>query len=196
MKKNKKSLIQLVLVNIIFLITNLNIFGENIMTKKSLENTSIVSNRAEMDLDSNVFKFYGDVHLEGNDLDAVCDELEVISKKTDNQITNCGLDSFEKITAIGNVCINQTDRVIKAGHAILYSEEGKIVLTKSPEITNSQGTIRGHKITYYTNDHKVYIEGSPTGERPKIILPNFNIKKESEDKKHKKNQSKVLTKEK
>lgn len=151
MRKNKKRILQVILAKALFLTSILNAFAEETKIKKPIEsNTTIVSNRAEMDLDSNIFRFYGDVHLEGENLDAVCDELEVISKKKEAQTSTLGgMDSFEKITAIGNVRINQTDRTIKAGHAVLYSDEGKVVLTKNPEVTNSQGTIRGHLMNKY-----------------------------------------------
>lgn len=146
----------------------------------SLKN--ITSNRVEMDSSDskfNVFKFYENVHLEGDDLDAICDELEVILKKSDNQSSTLNsVESLEKITAIGNITIKQTDRTIKAGHAVLYPAEGKIVLTKNPEVINNQGIVKGHIITFYKNDGKAYVEGGPNGERPTITLSHLpNLQK-------------------
>lgn len=139
------------------------------------QNTTITSNRVEMNTDDkfNIFKFYENVHLVGQDLDAVCDELEVISKKTNQSPPLNNSDSLEKITAIGNIFIKQPERTIKAGHAVLYPAEGKVVLTQNPEVTSDQGIIRGHTITFYKNNGKAFVEGGPNGERPKIILSNM-----------------------
>ena len=151
---------------------------------KAPPKTVISSDRVEMDSQEtvNVFNFYDNVHLEGEGLDAVCDKLEVISKKTEGESSGiANVESFEKITAIGNVHITQEGRDIRAGHAEIFPAEGKVVLTENPEVTDSQGTVKGHRIIFYKNDGKVYVEGSPEGGRPKIILPNLpDLNKKSE----------------
>lgn len=140
-------------------------------------NTTITSDRVEMESQENlnIFNFYGNVHLEGEGLDAVCDKLEVIAKKTEGQSSSSlgAVDSFEKITAIGNVHMTQEGRDVKAGHAEIFPAEGKVVLTENPQVTDSQGTVTGHRIIFYKNDGKAYVEGAPGGERPKIILPSM-----------------------
>lgn len=139
-------------------------------------NTEITGDRLEVDSQGeiNVFNFYGNVHLKGEDLEAFCDQLEVLAKKNKDENTpSLGQDSIEKITGTGNVRIHQIDRTIKAGHAVLYPIEGKAVLTINPEVTDSQGTVKGDKIVFYKNDRKAYVEGGSDGGRPKIILPNL-----------------------
>ncbi len=172
MKINNKNRLQNILLTYSLLIFSIILsYGNNEKT-----NTIITSNRVEMDSNDkcNIFKFYENVHLEGDDLDAVCDELEVISKKTDNQSSSLNnIDSLEKITAIGHVHIKQTNRTIDAGHAVLYPAEGKAVLTQNPKVISDQGIIQGHIITYYKNNGKAYVEGGPNGERPKITLSNL-----------------------
>lgn len=150
--------------------------------KTTKTNTTITSDRVEMDSKDNlnIFNFYGNVHLEGEGLVADCNQLEVIAKKTENESSTLGnVDSFEKITAIGNVHMIQEGRDVKAGHAVIFAEEGKIVLTENPEVTDNQGTVKGHKIIFYKNDGKAYVEGAPGGERPKIILPSLPDQKKS-----------------
>lgn len=148
-------------------------------------NTTITSDRVEMESQEgiNIFNFYGNVHLEGEGIDAVCDKLEVISKKIEGESSSSigGINSFEKITGIGNVHITQEDKDVKAGHAVIYPMEGKVVLTENPQVTDSQGTVTGHKIIFYKNTGKAYVEGAPGGERPKIILPSMpDLKKNPE----------------
>lgn len=176
MKKNNN------LVKILIVIKTLLFISITPSLAEAMSLNNITSNRVEMDSSNNkfnVFKFYENVHLIGEDLDAVCDELEVILKKSDDQSSTLNsADSLEKITAIGNINIKQTNRTIKAGHAVLYPAEGKIVLTKNPEVINDQGIIQGHIITFYQNDGKAYVEGGPNGERPKITLSNMpNLQK-------------------
>ncbi len=150
--------------------------------KTTKANTTITSDRVEMDSkdNTNIFNFYGNVHLEGEGLVADCDKLEVIAKKTESESSTLGnVDSFEKITAIGNVHMIQEGRDVKAGHAVIFAEEGKIVLTENPEVTDSQGIVKGHRIIFYKNDGKAYVEGAPGGERPKIILPTIPDQKKA-----------------
>lgn len=139
-------------------------------------NTEITGDRLEMDSygERNVFNFYGNVCLKGEDLEAYCDQLEVIAKKGEGETSaSLGQDSVEKITGIGNVRIQQVDRTIRAGYAVLYPVEGKAVLTVNPEVTDSQGTVKGDRIVFYKNDRKAYVEGGPEGGRPRVILPSL-----------------------
>lgn len=170
MKINNKNRLLSLLTYSLLLFSIILSYGDNPKT-----NTVITSNRVEMDSNDkfNIFKFYENVHLEGDDLDAVCDELEVISKKTNASSTLNDVNSLEKITAIGHVHIKQTNRTIDAGHAVLYPGEGKAVLTQNPKVISDQGIIQGHIITYYKNNGKAYVEGGPNGERPKITLSNL-----------------------
>lgn len=143
--------------------------------------TEITSDRVEMEPegDYNIFKFYGNVHMVGDDMDAVCDELEVISRKNEEGKTAAmdDSDSIKKIIAKGNVVMEQVERTITAGHAEIYPGEGKVILAKNPVVLNKKnGTVvKGHRIAFYKNDGKAYVEGGGTnGERPKIILPGMS----------------------
>lgn len=177
MKTNKKRIFKAKIIGAMWIglcsITNFADAAEPSKTELKA-NTTITSDRVEMESKDNVnlFNFYDNVHLEGEGLVADCDKLEVISKKTEGESSGLGnMDAIEKITAIGNVHMVQEGRDVKAGRAEIFPAEGKVVLTEKPEVTDSQGTVKGHRIIFYKNDGKAYVEGSPGGERPRIILP-------------------------
>lgn len=158
-------------------------------------NTVITSDRIETDSKNNIFNFYGNVHLEGEGVNGVCDQLEVVCRKGEGLSLN-GANSFEKITAVGHVEIKQEGRTIRAGHALFFCEEGKVVLTENPEITDSEGTVKGEKITFYKNEGKAYVEGGGEGGRPKVVfatVPDLKGDKGSGVQKVEKRDSQALT---
>lgn len=175
MKKNKKLILKVLLLTCLYGLPN-STYSIEILKTTPNTLTTITSDRVEMQSQDgiNVFNFFGNVHLEGDDIDAVCDKLEVISKKSSGESSKLGgINSFEKITGIGNIRITQQDKIITAGHVVIFPDEGKVVLTENPQVTDTQGTVKGHRIIFYKNDGKAYVEGTPGGERPKIILPNM-----------------------
>lgn len=170
----------------VLLILSLLIGGENLFGSETQKGQlEISSDQVIMEsFDTyNVFKFYNKVHMVGDDMDAFCDELEVIARKDgEGGVGVSNADNVEKIIARGNVIMEQEDRTIKAGRAEIFPGEGKLVLENNPEvISKDKGLVKGNRIVFYKDD-KAYVEGGGEGqERPKVILsslPDINQRKQ------------------
>ena len=143
--------------------------------------TVITSDSVEMNVkeDSNVFTFHDNVHLVGAEMDATCKQLEVRCPKNSDSTSKAlnNIEAIEKIIADGDVTIKQPNRTIKAGHAIILPQEGKVILEDHPEIIEGEGVVKGYRIVFYKNDQKAHVESGPAGERPSITLPNLAMNK-------------------
>ena len=158
--------------------------------------TEITSDRVELESsdDHNIFTFYGNVHMVGDGIDATSDQLKVISKKNGESSTTeiADANAVEKIVATGPVVMIQENRTIRAGKAEIFPDEGKVILEDNPQVdSKDKGTVKGHRIVFYKNDQKAYVEGGGAdGERPKIILPNAPDMSMKKDKKNEANKEK------
>jgi lipopolysaccharide export system protein LptA len=74
--------------------------------------------------------------------------------------------SFDHAFADGEVKIDQNTpvrkRVGRSEHAEYYADDGKVILSGgTPEFTDSvKGSTKGEKITYYSNDDRLFVEGA------------------------------------
>lgn len=130
------------------------------------------------------FLFRGNVKVEDTKWTLTCDNLKVESANA-KDLKPAGENpktSVQKITANGNVLIQQQDRQAKAGNAEIYPNEGKIILKDNPSVTHAEGKIEGYQITFYVDNQsdgtpgKIIVEGNPAEpkERPKVTLPALN----------------------
>ena len=140
--------------------------------------TTIESEKLEMVNEDGrqVFNFTEDVRISGEDLSGTCDELKVYSLKKDPNAKKevkaaTQADSIEKIIATGNVVMQQGEKDGEAQLATIYPQTGKIVLEGNPILRDKTGEVTGHRITFYKNEDKAYVEGKEAeGVRPKVTL--------------------------
>ncbi len=129
----------------------------------------------------NYFYFKGNVVVTGTNLRATCDEMEVVADRQQSDAMEKAVGkvgTIQTITMDGNVVIEQAGRRAEAGHADIMPREDKVVLTESPKVIDSEGTVSGWRITLYKGERKATVEGKPgqdgkPSERPRIQLPGF-----------------------
>ena len=123
----------------------------------------------------------GNVKITGNNLVVLCDQMEVFTVRREPEeeegkqedpsgITSPEFGQMEKIIAIGNVQIEQEGRQGQAGRAEIYLIEGRIELTESPVISDENGTVSGHRITFNQGEARAVVEAGE-GQRARIVLP-------------------------
>lgn len=139
--------------------------------------TVITSDNLEMVSGSNVNRFFftGSVSVTGNNLEATCDEMEVISLRVgeDSEGGTIGqIGSISRINLKGNVIIRQAGREARAGHAEILPTEGRVVLTEDPVVTDAEGTVSGYRMELVQGDRVARVFGRPDGsQRPRLTLP-------------------------
>ncbi len=141
--------------------------------------TVITSDSLEMISGSSVNRFFftGSVKVRGNNLDATCDEMEVISlrvgEREDTEGGTIGqIGAISRINLIGNVVIRQAGRVARAGHAEIVPTEGRVILTENPVVTDAEGTVSGYRMELVQGDRVARVFGHPDGtQRPRLTLP-------------------------
>lgn len=127
--------------------------------------------RLEMQETENLFFFYGNVSVQGNNLTATCKEMEVVTGRQTDEAENIGpLGNVKKIIARGNVVIKQTDRTAKADLAEIDMLQGVITLTGKAIVTDSDGTLSAEKLVLDRTNRKATAT-PPKGEQVKVLLP-------------------------
>lgn len=148
------------------------------------EDTVITSEQVQMfnGDTQNRFLFERDVVITGTNLNARCDELEVIVKRQSKKLTppaNAapGIGVIERIELRGSVVIEQLGRRATAGRAEILPREGRVVLMDGPRVTDGESVVTGWRMVLHRDQRRVEVhsnpdaaEGSPEG-RTRIILP-------------------------
>lgn len=132
--------------------------------------------------EGNQFIFEGNVRIRSSNLFASCERMEVITggEKVEQGFGNFG--HIRRISAIGNVVIQQADREAKAGRATILPMEGKVILEENPVVRDSRGMVTGYRMILYQGDRRVTIEQGPEGQQPKVVLPSLeNLGYETEE---------------
>ncbi|MBA7707352.1 Lipopolysaccharide export system protein LptA [subsurface metagenome] len=94
-----------------------------------------------------------------------------LGSPTDNE---SAVDSskIDKIIALGNVTVNRSDgSMARAGKAVYYQGEGRIVLTENPSVQQGRDVVEGHKIIILLNENRSIVEGSETKRVKATIFP-------------------------
>jgi lipopolysaccharide export system protein LptA len=61
--------------------------------------------------------------------------------------------------------------VARAGKAVFYQNEEKVVLTEKPRVKQGPDLIEGHRIIMFLNTNRTIIEGSKTKRVKATIFP-------------------------
>ena len=83
-----------------------------------------------------------------------------------------GKDAVEKIVALGNVKINQQDRVGVCKKAVFYPDTKKIVMTGAPRVWKDGDVVTGRVITIFGDSDRMDVEGAS------VIIRSEETKKE------------------
>lgn len=113
--------------------------------------------------DSKQAVFTGRVVARQDDVTIYSDRLEVYYGESDEEV--------DKIIAIGNVRILQTNRVGTGGHAIYESKLGKVTLTINPKVTQEKDSVSGKVIIYYLDEERSQVEGGENARVEAVIHP-------------------------
>ncbi len=161
-----------------FFITLLTLLGL-LPTVRALEmggttDTVITGDRLEMlsGDERSEFHIAGRVQVVGTNLRLTCDELHITSVKRGDPSDTIGrIGKVTEIIAIGNVRVEQKGRSASGGRAEFFPEEGKVLLTERPVVTDAQGTVSGTEIEWFHGQRRALVRGGE--QRVKVTLPNL-----------------------
>ena len=136
--------------------------SEFVYAEKSADATrgpiKITSDQLEADKKTGVVKFKGNVVAVHEDATIMSKALTVFYDSNNN---------MEKIDAVGDVRINQKDRVGTCKKATFFPEEKKIVMNGDPRLWREDGIISGSLITIYIDSDKMDVKDAVFNMRPK-----------------------------
>lgn len=126
---------------------------------------TVKSNEMTADNKAKTATFSGKVVARQGDIAIFSDKLVVSYAEKDGDV--------EKVEAIGNVRIVQSNRTGFSGQALYDSRTGKIVLTDSPRVVQGGDSISGKVITYHVDDEKSDVSsgGDPKARVEAVINP-------------------------
>jgi len=133
---------------------------------------TVKSNELAADNKGRTAIFTGKVVSKQGDVTIFSDKLIV------NYAENGG--EVDKVEAIGNVRIVQTNRTGISSHALYESREGRITLTGKPDPKVIQGadSVTGKVIIYYVDDDKSFVSGGGDPDARVEAVINQSPKKE------------------
>ena len=133
----------------------------------------IHSDSLEVDQQKKVIVFDGGVRAKTEDMVIDCQKMLVyyLGSPTNNE-SPVDSGKIDKIIALGNVTVNRSDgSMARAGKAVYYQGEGKIVLTENPSVQQGRDVVEGHKIIILLNENRSIVEGSETKRVKATIFP-------------------------
>ncbi len=140
--------------------------------------TVVTSNSLRMieEPERTVFRFTEDVSVVGTNLDARCDQLDVIATEqtATNAKTGRVTDRLEvqRIEALDHVVVTQAGRVATAEKAFILPKEGKVILEGNAVVNDDRGRVSGHRMTLLQGQRRAIVEGGgPENKRATITLP-------------------------
>ena len=125
------------------------------------EPIDITSERLEADNAAHRIHFIGNVVAKQGDVTLYAREMTVFLQPKGEDI--------EKIEAVGDVRIVQGERVATGQKGIYLSQEGRVVLTGSPQVHRGADVVTGDEITVFLNEQKSIVK-SAEGSRVKAVF--------------------------
>ncbi|CAH2030703.1 lipopolysaccharide transport periplasmic protein LptA [Trichlorobacter ammonificans] len=107
--------------------------------------------------------FSGRVVSRQQDVTIYADRLEIYYGEQSEEV--------DRIIAVGNVRIVQSDRIGTGGHAVYETRAGRITLTVNPRVTRGNDSITGNVITYHIDDERSVVDGGGSGRVEAVIHP-------------------------
>lgn len=118
----------------------------------------ITSDQMEADKKSGLVKFKGNVVVIHEDATIMSRELTVFYDSN---------NEMKQIDAVGDVRINQKDRMGTCNKATYFPGEKKIIMNGEPRLWREDGIISGSLITIYLDSDKMDVDDAVFNVRPK-----------------------------
>lgn len=123
----------------------------------------ITSDKVEAFWKENLIIFKGNVVARQNDMVIYADSLEAVTIEDGKGI--------ERVTAGGNVKIQQGLRVANCEKAIFYNLDQKVVLTGDPKVSEGENIVSGDEIVVDIDKNRVEVRGGSSGRGKAKIQP-------------------------
>lgn len=123
----------------------------------------ITSDLVETDTKDSLITFKGNVTARQRDMVIYADFVEAVISQDGKAI--------EKVTAGGNVKIQQGLRVANCGKAVYYNLEKKVVLTGEPRVWEGENMVSGEEIVVDMDRDRVEVKGGSAGRGKAKISP-------------------------
>jgi outer membrane protein assembly factor BamD len=123
----------------------------------------ITSDKVEAFWKENLIIFRGNVVARQKDMVIYADSLEAV--------TNEDGKGIERVTAGGNVKIQQGLRVANCEKAIFYNLDQKVVLTGDPKVSEGENIVSGDEIIVDIDKNRVEVKGGSSGRGKAKIQP-------------------------
>jgi len=123
----------------------------------------ITSDKVETIRKENLIIFRGNVVARQKDIVIYADSLEAL--------TNEDGKGIERVTAGGNVKIQQGLRVANCEKAIFYNLDQRVILTGDPRVSEGENIVSGDEIIFDIDKDRVEVRGGPSGRGKAKILP-------------------------
>jgi outer membrane protein assembly factor BamD len=123
----------------------------------------ITSDKVEAYWKQNLIIFRGNVVARQKDMVIYADSLEAVTLQDGKGI--------ERVTAGGNVKIQQGLRVANCEKAIFYNLDQKVVLTGDPKVSEGENIVSGDEIIFDIDKNRVEVRGGSSGRGKAKIQP-------------------------
>ena len=130
---------------------------------RSRKPINIKADKLQADNKGKTAIFTGRVVSKQDDITIYSDRLEIFYGAVKDEV--------DKIIAVGNVRILQTNRVGTSGHAIYESRDGRITLTINPRVTQEKDSVTGKTIIYYLDEDRSEVQGGENTRVEAVIHP-------------------------
>jgi lipopolysaccharide export system protein LptA len=128
----------------------------------------ITSDKVEAIRKENLIIFRGNVVARQKDIVIYADSLEALTSEDGKGI--------ERVTAGGNVKIQQGLRVANCEKAIFYNLDQKVILTGDPRVSEGESIVSGEEIIFDIDKDRVEVRGGSSG-RGKVKIQPGEIEK-------------------
>jgi lipopolysaccharide export system protein LptA len=116
---------------------------------------TIRSERMEVFQNKQLVVFTGKVVARKKDFTVYADRLEVYYQSKDSQ------REVTRMVAKGHVKIVKEKWIARAGKAVYFKDEEKIVLFEDPRVWEGDNVVRGDIITLYLKENRSVVEANP-----------------------------------
>lgn len=129
----------------------------------------ITSDKVEAFWKENLIIFKGNVIARQKDIVIYADSIEAVTIEDGKGI--------DRVTAGGNVKVQQGLRVATCQKAVFYNLEQKVVLTGDPRVSEGENIVSGEEITFDIEKNRVEVKGGTSGRGKAKIQPGGEIEK-------------------
>jgi outer membrane protein assembly factor BamD len=126
--------------------------GKPLLAEKG-QPIDITSDRVETYSKENLIIFKGNVAARQKDMVIYADDVEAVVAENGKGI--------DRVTAGGNVKIQQGLRVASCEKAVFHNSDQKIVLTGDPKVWEGESMVSGDEIVFYIEQNRVEVRGGP-----------------------------------